>query len=280
MPRRRLRVSHVRQYLSCPANYYVENVLGIRPPQHWVPALGTAVHTALERLSRARAEGRPVSRDELLAWVAEAWQWESLSVEDWSYQQGRIIPVAGATVQPMVNQDMTEEEAGRRGAALALAMAAASRGWVPLMTRNGPAVELEVVEDLGPHGFPGWELKGGVDLVLADGSIRDWKTALKPWTDEKLGEQFQPGAYAWLLEQAGYAVTAEFAFVVAHWSETERSAVVSILPADSGAAARAAAWERVGDVVTQINAGWFPQSPEGCAFCPHREIGGCQSVAR
>lgn len=275
---KRLRVSHVRQYLNCPANYYAENVLGVRPPQHWVPALGTAVHAALEHLSRARAEGQATSKDKLLEWFATAWQWECLGIEDWSYQRGQVIQRPGASVQPMVNRDMNEEEAGRRGEAMLLAMATASRGWVPLSTKHGAAIELTLVENLEAHGFPGWELKGTIDLVLADGSIRDWKTALKPWTDKKLAEQFQPGAYGWLLEQAGYPVTGDFSFVVAHLPEGGQPASVAILPSDSGPAARAEAWERVGDVLTQINAEWFPPSPDGCPFCPWSEIGGCSRV--
>ena len=133
-------------------------------------AAGTAVHTGAEQLLRALHAGKDITVDQALEPAIHGFQEETGKGAIWD------------DTTPNAN---TAHEQIRR------MVTAYSKQLVMPATVNGePAVELELEADAGG----GWKLTGHIDLVTADGWVRDTKTGalIRPY-------HAQLGAYSLLV---------------------------------------------------------------------------------
>lgn len=138
-------------------------------------AVGTAVHAAAEHAMQAHLDGKlPVIEDGLRA-ALETFAEEVAPGAEWD-DTTQSRHVAEYQIDRMTRQYMADIAA----------------------TIEPAAVELELRAVISP----GWELTGHVDLLAADGMLRDLKTGalIRPY-------QAQLGAYSLLARSNGYEVT-------------------------------------------------------------------------
>jgi hypothetical protein len=181
-------------------------------PRTRSPALviGSAFDAVLERALRDASSERaggpavPVTPQTLLArWVAA---WREQLHGDGSQRTGAWTERAP---EPIVWGDEPEAQAEASGRALVLApeTAALLRELRPALEPDGPALQRRVTLTLPGVGVP---VIGYLDAVLDDGTPCDFKTARRPWAEDKAFRELQPRLYLLALRAEGFPLARTF----------------------------------------------------------------------
>lgn len=143
-------------------------------------AFGSAFHAVVERVLRARAEGRPV--DPAACWPA-AWAREAARVADWGASSAAEEEAIGAAMwaDPLVLAGLHRIEPG-------------------LADDGTPLLEMKF--ELRVPGVP-VPVIGFIDAIEVDGVPLDVKTASRPWSQSQAEGEMQPLIYLAALKQAG-----------------------------------------------------------------------------
>lgn len=169
--------------------------------------IGSAFDAVLERALRAKATAGdpvPVTPQTLLARWAGAWR-EQL---DGGGSQ-RVGAWGERPPEPIVWGDESEAQAEASGRALLLApeTAALLRELRPALEPAGPALQRRITLTLPGVGVP---VIGYLDAVLHDGTPCDFKTARRPWREDKAFRELQPRLYLLALREEGYPLARTF----------------------------------------------------------------------
>ena len=170
-----LSVSRVQTYLFCPLKHRFQYVDRIPPP--WRPAalvFGSSVHAAVEWFHRERLAGR-TPEPEAVAKIFDA---------DWFAQN----------LEPVVfSEKESKEILAEKGHELVSLYVAESSGTMPLLTEDRFEIDLvdpETGEVLDIR------LRGIIDLVEADGTLVELKTAARTFDTGSLERHLQLSTYA------------------------------------------------------------------------------------
>lgn len=171
-----LSVSRVQTYLFCPLKYRFQYIDGIPAP--WRPSaliFGTSVHAAVEWFHRQRLAGKSPTPDQ----VANTFS------ADWFAQN--LEPVVYSAKE-------TKEELAAKGAELVRQYIELADGRsAPLLTEDRFEIDLvdpETGEILDVR------LRGIIDLVEADGTLVELKTAARTFDTGSLERHLQLSTYA------------------------------------------------------------------------------------
>jgi putative RecB family exonuclease len=170
-----LSVSRVQTYLSCPLKHRFQYIDKIPPP--WRPAalvFGSSVHAAIEWFHRERQAGRTPEPD-AVAQIFDA---------DWFAQN----------LEPVVFPEKESKEIlAKKGHELVSMYVAESSDTMPLLTEDRFEIDLvdpETGEVLDIR------LRGVIDLVEADGTLVELKTAARTFDTGSLERHLQLSTYA------------------------------------------------------------------------------------
>ena len=170
-----LSVSQVQTYLFCPLKYrfhYIDKI-----PAPWRPAalaFGSSVHAAVEWFHRERLAGRAPTAEK----VAD------IFAADWFAQN--LEPVVFPAKE-------SKEILAEKGRELVMLYAEQASGTVPLLTEDRFEIDLvdpETGEVLDVS------LRGVIDLVDADGTLVELKTAARTFDTGSLERHLQLSTYA------------------------------------------------------------------------------------
>jgi putative RecB family exonuclease len=170
-----LSVSRVQTYLSCPLKHRFQYVDKIPPP--WRPAaliFGSSVHAAVEWFHRERLAGNAPDPD-AVARMFDA---------DWFAQN--LEPVVFAAKE-------SKEILAEKGRELVRLYVESADGTIPLLTEDRFEIDLvdpETGETLDIR------LRGVIDLVEADGTLVELKTAARTFDTGSLERHLQLSTYA------------------------------------------------------------------------------------
>jgi CRISPR/Cas system-associated exonuclease Cas4 (RecB family) len=168
-----LSASKLTSYLQCPRRFKFRYVTKVRSP--WKAsalALGSAVHGALETFHEHRSLGESLTPDSVAALF-------------------RIDLAAELSEEVHFKDDETPADLAETGARLVCAYAAANQNLA--VTAAEVPFELEVVDGIG--------LRGVFDALLANGRVRELKTAARAYDEGTLSRMVQLSAYAWAYRQ-------------------------------------------------------------------------------
>jgi hypothetical protein len=176
----RTSASQLVSYAMCPRKYAMKYVLDLEPEFVSVAlVLGSAVHGAVGWWYEERLAGREPTLGGALE-IATA---------------DLASAVAGETVRWKTSSQAHTEEEARRLVATYLG----EYGDLPVVAVEQPfAVDVVHPETGELLGRP---LKGYFDLVLADGSVVELKTASRGWDGDAIARHLQVGAYAYVLRE-------------------------------------------------------------------------------
>lgn len=191
----RLSPTAISTYLQDPAMYYYTRVLRMPQPPQENMAVGSAVHAGIEYALKAKLrEGTVPPLTEMLDYARGIWQQK----------------ISGFPPQP--------------GNPLELVWLRIQNDLLPAAYEDLLTIEPGAVESHEIAGVPGQEfdLHGYIDLVHADGTVTDYKTAAKsPSKDKKTGEyvisnmhRLQLVYYAWLTSKGEREVPVEIRTIV------------------------------------------------------------------
>lgn len=170
-----LSVSRVQTYLTCPLKHRFQYIDQIPPP--WRPAalvFGSSVHAAVEWFHRERLAGR-TPEPEAVAKIFDA---------DWFAQN--LEPVVFAEKE-------SKEILAEKGHELVAMYVAESSDTMPLLTED--RFEIDLVDPETGEVFD-IRLRGVIDLVEADGTLVELKTAARTFDTGSLERHLQLSTYA------------------------------------------------------------------------------------
>jgi hypothetical protein len=176
-----LSYSSISAYQMCPRSWYYRYIEKIKTPASANLVFGSAFHGAIEHLIRANITGTVVRPEEV--WF-EQWQKQLAKQEvDW---QGELPEQISNQGMRMLAHKTTQE---------------AIEFLKPAVNVDGqPTIEQYV--ELQLPGVP--KIIGYIDMVLADQSLVDFKTAARSWTQDKAEKEMQPNVYFAALTQGNF----------------------------------------------------------------------------
>jgi hypothetical protein len=265
MPARELRIDHLSHssislYAECGRAWYGKYVDGLATPTTPALLVGAVFDQVLERTLRAKTAGLPVTEDSLTA------QWESAWREHTEGEQAGFIDWQGMLPEAVENQ-------GRR--------LVTHKGTWELLQRlapldegeRGPALQRRV--ELRVPGVP-IPLVGYVDVITADGTAGDFKTASRAWPSGRARREIQPRLYLAALQQERWPLRG---LRFRHWIWTKtRTTELEEITTEYSASELFAAVEAVRMAWLGITAGVF--MPNARAWfcgerCPVWQAGQC-----
>jgi hypothetical protein len=179
-----LSYSSISLYTTCPAAWEKKYVEKIPTPTSAALVFGSAFHTAVESLVGSRAAGKVVDAPVLWSGV-----WNQTI-------EGKDIVWNGDLPEELSNQGLrmlTHKDTQKVLHSIS-----------PMLHPDGePIIEQRV--ELRVPGVP-VPIVGYIDVVLADGSPADFKTAARMWTQDQAEKELQPVYYIAALNQAGHVV--------------------------------------------------------------------------
>lgn len=240
-----LSVSQIRTYLRCPAQYEFRYVHGLKSPVTSSLLLGSSFHSAIEAANKAKMEnGEILDKNDVLDAYSDAWDKRSAS-EEIEWEEGE---------DPGKAKD--------RGAEMTAAY----------YEEYGRKLKPAMVETSFFADIDGVLFQGYIDLVEADGSIRDFKTAKKSPREDEAENSIQLVAYALAYRE----LTGEKeAMVGLDYTVGLKSGIKIVRLETEIDDQRIERFKRlVKGVAESIKSGIFYPNEEGfgCSFCPYKDI--------
>jgi putative RecB family exonuclease len=170
-----LSASRVQAYLACSLQYrfrYVDHI-----PRPWRPgalAFGTSIHSAVEYFHRERLAGRSPSSETVLDVFSADWYAQNL--------------------EPVVfRQGESQDVLGEKGRSMLRCYLESTNGQVPRASEA--PFEVDLVDPETGEDFE-LRLRGIIDLIEADGTVVDLKTAVRCVSSGDLERHLQLSIYA------------------------------------------------------------------------------------
>lgn len=244
-----LSYSSISLYWLCARAWEFKYVKKVPTPTAPALAFGSAFHGSIEAVIKAKSAGE---MPDLAALWSEEWakatqqeiSWESELPEEHSNLGLRMLTHKDtvsllSAIEPMLNEDGS-----------------------PVIEHR---VELRVPEVPIP-------IVGYIDVMLANGSPADFKTAARMWTQEKAEEEMQPGFYLAALNQAGYTQNPEKAFTHFVFTKTRTPQAAAFRTIHTGAELLwlfgliKAVWKGISAGIFPPNPGSWKCTPKYCDY--------------
>lgn len=161
-----LSFSQIETYLDCQRRHAFRRDKRFVEPPNGYQVLGQSVHTTIEYAMKSLAQQRPLPGPDAL-------------VEHF----GRVWGMKSGDQRIVWDEELPPEIFKARGQAMLRAAGPELGNFTPL---SAEGIEREVMI---PLRVPGWDFKGVIDLVTADGWLVDWKTAKRSWGKEEDARQ-------------------------------------------------------------------------------------------
>lgn len=113
-------------------------------------------------------------------------------------------------------------------------------------------------------------LFGVIDMGLTDGSVNDFKTSSKKWTEEKVRENFQHLSYTWLARMTKLSPATIFRYIVVTTGNNPFVQVITIhVTQEYIDAYIKQAQEITGYIELDL---FYPTPSRACNYCPYKNV--------
>ena len=114
------------------------------------------------------------------------------------------------------------------------------------------------------------KMKGIIDLCLTDGSVNDFKTSSKKWTEQKVRENFQHLCYTWLARAANISPATVFRYIVVTTGANPFVQVITIRVSQEFIDNYI---QQVKEITGYIDLDLFYPTPgQHCYYCPYKNV--------